>query len=46
MIIFNTSLDSEKNLYQTMHKKIHVSIKKKKIDYLQLLKITPKKYIL
>jgi hypothetical protein len=32
MITFNTSLDSEKKLYQTEPKKLHVSIKKK-VDY-------------
>jgi hypothetical protein len=43
-ITFNTSLDSEKKkLYQTEPKKLHVSIKKKKVDYRKLLKITPKK---
>jgi hypothetical protein len=42
-ITFNTSLDSEKKIYQTEPKKLHVSIKKKKVDYRKLLKITPKK---
>jgi hypothetical protein len=41
-ITFNTTLDSEKNVYQTEPKKLHVSIKKK-IDYRKLLKITQKK---
>jgi hypothetical protein len=34
MITFNTLLDPEKkNPYQTKPKKLHVSIKKKKVDY-------------
>jgi hypothetical protein len=36
------TLDLEKKPYQTMQKKLHVSIKKKKVDYRELLKITQK----